>query len=133
MVRLERGVTTAAANGSAAADTFTADWSVSTASGTVSGTAQGEARLLDGTWHLRGGAVLRSGTWTRAQYGSAPSPLSDETPPPPRQVWTPFDPRRVGTSGAYGAGGFWADIAVHTSDSSDDTLRWQADPYINTP
>lgn len=133
VVRLERGVATGLGTASSAADTFTADWTITTARGTVSGTAQGEALLRDGVWHLRGAAVLRSGTWTHAQYGSAPPPLSDEDPPPPRLVWTPFEPLRAGTSGAHGAGGFWADIATNAPGSQDDTLRWQADTYINTP
>ena len=132
VIRLDRGTANSSAGeGAASADTFTAEWTISTASGTVSGTAQGEALLRNKVWQLRGVTVLRSGTWAHGQFGSAPPPLSDEGPTPTRPVWAPFAPLRAGTSGAYGAGGFWANVEVNAPGAADDTIRWQADAYVN--
>ena len=45
---------------------FTATWSITTASGTVTGTADGEALFVDGRWHLRGRSLFSGGTWNVA-------------------------------------------------------------------
>jgi hypothetical protein len=47
-----------------APDTFTAEFEITTAQGTVEGTAQGEAVLAGGVWTLRGGVEFDSGSWT---------------------------------------------------------------------
>lgn len=46
--------------------TFTATWSVVTAAGTVTGTADGEALFVDGSWQLRGHSLFTGGTWNVA-------------------------------------------------------------------
>lgn len=47
----------------AAPFTFSAAWSLSTPSGTVAGTASGEALFVDGVWQLRGQSEFTPGTW----------------------------------------------------------------------
>jgi putative cell wall-binding protein len=44
-------------------DRFSAVWSITTARGTVSGSARGEAILSDGTWRLRGRSDLAEVSW----------------------------------------------------------------------
>jgi hypothetical protein len=43
--------------------TFSATWTVVTAAGTVTGTADGEALFVDGSWQLRGHSLFTGGTW----------------------------------------------------------------------
>lgn len=47
-------------------DRFTATWSLTTPLGVVSGTAEGEALLVSGVWHLRGRAQFTPGGWNVA-------------------------------------------------------------------
>ena len=58
--------------------TFTATWSMSTPSGTVAGTASGEALFVDGVWQLRGRSEFTPGTWNissgRGGFSAALSP-----------------------------------------------------------
>ena len=133
VVRLERGTATAsAARRAGLADTFVADWSITTERGTLSGTARGEALLRDGAWQLRGATVLSTGSWAHTQFGS-PQPRNGETPLAKRPAWTPFEPLRTGTFEAYGAGGFWANLSVNAPGADDDTLLWQPEAFINVP
>ena len=53
-------------NGGVGPVTFAAAWSITTASGTVTGTAEGEALFVDGGWHLRGRSLFSGGTWNIA-------------------------------------------------------------------
>lgn len=115
-VELVRGI------GEEAPDVFTALWSVETSLGTVTGIAEGEARLVGGEWKLRGMSVLRSGTWLRDVYG------------PNRGV-----PRGLGSGtvvaglagGGYGAGGFMASVGLKDPGNDDDTVAWRVDAFIN--
>ena len=43
---------------------FTANWSISTTSGTIEGSASGEASFLGNLWQLNGIARITAGTWT---------------------------------------------------------------------
>ena len=114
-------------------DTFTATWHIRTERGTLIGSAQGEAMLSAGVWHLRGATVLTSGTWASLVYGPPSPAVSDEEPPPMRQVGVPFDPLRAGTSDAYGAGGFTATLTVNSAGTADDKLSWRPEAFINKP
>lgn len=102
--------------------TFTARWSVETASGTVSGIAEGEAQFVSGRWALRGMSVVRSGSWMRSVYGTHP----DE----PSEILAGAAVAGLADDG-YGAGGFIATIAVNDFGSDDDTIVWRVDAYIN--
>ena len=53
-------------NGGVGPVTFAAAWSITTASGTVTGTAEGEALFVDCGWHLRGRSLFSGGTWNIA-------------------------------------------------------------------
>ena len=56
---LQRGV-----NGlTPAPDNFTAEWTINTHLGSLTGSAEGEAILQDGSWALRGITSIDSGTW----------------------------------------------------------------------
>ena len=133
VLHLYRGTAVASASSpSAVPDTFTANWHIRTERGTLIGTAHGEALLSAGVWHLRGAAVLTMGTWASAVYGPPSPAISDEGPPPIRGAGTPFDPLRVGTSDAYGAGGFSATLTVNSAGTADDILSWRPEAYINT-
>ena len=114
-------------------DTFTATWHIRTERGTLIGSAQGEAVLKSGVWHLRGATVLTSGTWASLVYGPPSPAVSDEEPPPMRQAGVPFDPLRAGTSDAYGAGGFTATLTVNSAGTADDKLSWRPEAFINKP
>ncbi len=132
LVRIFRGEAAQQSGGTGRVpDTFSASWEISTESGTLVGTANGEAVLHDGSWHLRGSSLLRSGTLASREYG--PPPISDDSPRPSQPATGPVEPLRVGIADAYGAGGFSATLSVKSSDSSDDVLSWRADAYINTP
>ena len=113
-------------------DTFTATWQIRTERGTLIGSAQGEAILSAGVWHLRGATVLMSGTWASLVYGPPSPAVSDEGPPPVREAGVPFDPLRTGTSDAYGAGGFTATLTVNSSGTADDKLSWRPEAFVNT-
>ena len=113
-------------------DTFTVSWEITTERGTLYGTAQGEAVLDDTTWHLRGSALLRSGTLVSSVYGPPGSAIDEADGASTVPAVVPGEPLRVGTSDAYGAGGFSAELSVKSSDSSDDVISWRADAYINT-
>ena len=134
VVRLERGVAAGVpAPLARVADTFIAEWSIITERGTVGGTARGEGLLRDGVWHLRGATVLSTGSWVNTRYGSAPPAPSGDTLPSRQPDWASFDPLRVGTLEAYGAGGFWANLVVNAPGPDDDTLLWQPEAFINVP
>ncbi len=122
---------------------FTADWSVQTERGQLSGTASGEALLVAGRWELRGATVLRGGSWASSLLG-APGRAADPAGSPnvagaaagPRQSSDTTDivtPLRAGTADGYGAGGFTATINTNGADNNDDTIRWQPEAFINTP
>ncbi len=134
VLRIYRGVSPPGASpANAPPDTFTANWEIWTERGTIIGTAQGEALLKQGAWHLRGVSVLKSGTLVSKTFGSPAPVVEDEAPPPVRQVGVPVEPLRVGTSDAYGAGGFTATLTVNSPGTADDKLSWQTEAFINTP
>ena len=115
-VQITRGI------GEEAPDVFTAQWSVETPRGTVTGVADGEALFVAGTWELRGLSTLRSGTWLRDEYGPAPAR------PPEVEAGVLV----AGTAdGAYGAGGFVAAIHTHNPTNDDDTVAWRVDAFVN--
>ena len=115
-VQITRGI------GEEAPDVFTAQWSVETPRGTVTGVADGEALFVVGTWELRGVATLRSGTWLRDEYG----------PEPARPPEVEAGVLVAGTAdGGYGAGGFVAAIHTHNPTNDDDTVAWRVDAFIN--
>ena len=65
-LKLQRGVDGALR----APDRFSAQWTVATHSGTLTGEAHGEAIFADGVWALRGSTSVQSGTWEGASaYG----------------------------------------------------------------
>ena len=133
VLRLYRGSAAPGADADGAvADTFTANWEIRTESGTLKGTAQGEAILENGVWHFRGVTVLRSGSFAQKVFGSPAPAVSDEGPRPIRPIGVPIEPLRVGTSDAYGAGGFSATLKVNSPGTADDTLSWRPEAYINT-
>lgn len=102
--------------------TFTARWSVETSAGTVSGTAEGEARFVTDRWELRGMSVVRSGSWVQAVYGSRPE-----------EPWDILAGSGVAglADGGYGAGGFLATVKVNDFGNDDDTIAWRVDGFIN--
>ena len=65
-LKLQRGVDGALR----APDRFSAQWTVATHRGTLTGEAHGEAIFVDGVWALRGSTSVQSGTWEGASaYG----------------------------------------------------------------
>lgn len=118
---------------------FTAEWSVRTERGRLTGTARGEALFIAGRWELRGAAVLRGGSWATAALGMPGSPavadgsgataLADGAAGP---VSAAVESLRAGTADGYGAGGFTATITVNGSGNHDDTIAWQAEAFVNT-
>ena len=115
-VQIVRGI------GEEAPDVFTAQWSVETPRGTVTGIADGEAVFVAGTWELRGVSVLRSGTWLRSEFG--PEPVAPPEVAPGVLVAGLAD-------GGYGSGGFMAAIHTNNPVNEDDTVAWRVDAFIN--
>lgn len=134
VLHVYRGVAAPASSApNTAPDMFTATWHIRTERGTLIGSAQGEAILSAGVWHLRGATVLTSGTWASLVYGPPSPAVSDEGPPPVREAGVPFDPLRAGTSDAYGAGGFTATLTVNSAGTADDKLSWLPEAFVNKP
>ena len=102
-------------------DVFSALWSVETSEGSVTGIAEGEARLVGGVWELRGMSVLRSGTWLRNLYGAEPRA--------PRGLGGAAVAGLAGDG--YGAGGFMASIVLNDPGNDDDTAAWRVDAFVN--
>ena len=103
-------------------DTFNALWSVETGEGAVIGTAEGEARLDGGTWELRGGSVLDSGTWLSKVFGASAAE--------PRGLGAGVAVAGLG-DGGYGAGGFMGTISLNGAGPDDDSITWQLDAFVN--
>ena len=118
---------------------FTAEWSVRTERGRLTGTARGEALFLAGRWELRGAAVLRGGSWASSALGvpgrpaladgSGANALADGVVDP---MSAAVEALRAGTADGYGAGGFTATITVNGSGNHDDAIAWQAEAFVNT-
>ena len=53
-------------NGGSGPTSFAATWVIVTSSGTVTGTAQGEAVLIGSSWQFRGSSAFTGGTWNVA-------------------------------------------------------------------
>ncbi|WP_419842343.1 cell wall-binding repeat-containing protein [Candidatus Poriferisodalis sp.] len=120
-------------DGAPSTTTFRAEWFIRTPEGRASGTAEGEAVLRGNTWHLRGASVLNGGNWASSVLGSPAAALPEaRAPARPLPAGAAVTPLRVGTSGGYGAGGFSAEIALNGHRSSDDTISWQPEAFINT-
>lgn len=118
---------------------FTAEWSIRTEAGRLTGTARGEALLVAGRWELRGAAVLRGGSWASAVLGMPGRPAdaaadgsAEFADGSEAQMFAIVEPLRAGTADGYGAGGFTATISVNGSGNDDDTIAWQPEAFINT-
>ena len=118
---------------------FTAEWSVRTERGRLTGTAQGEAVFAAGRWELRGASVLRGGSWASSELGLPGRPADTDAGGGAEfsagaavQLFPHIEPLRAGTADGYGAGGFTATITVNGPGNDDDTIAWQPEAFINT-
>lgn len=80
-ITLVRGTDTPTSRGP---DEFTANWTITTPLGTVTGTAAGEAILVGDTWELAGSTTLAGGSWALpAGRGGFRASLATNTPGDP--------------------------------------------------